>query len=166
MAARLASLDMRENLSFAELKLRSLKLTDEEIASHLSWEGLAVKVCDLTAELTEAQLAAATERATLEAAQGRLDGERAARAAETIQRHDMTLDMDQLRILLQTTALQRETLQTARDGLVAQVMELTTERDLLKRDFTVAQQSRMSNAWSWARYGDRARALLWKSGTP
>ena len=135
IAARLSSLDMRENLTFAELKLRSLKLTDDEIASYLSWEGLAVKVCDLTEELTEAHLAAATERATLEAAQGRLDGERAARAAEAIQRRDMALEMDQLRILLQKTELQ----QTSRDGLVTQVMDLATERDLLRRDFAVAQ---------------------------
>ena len=42
IAARLATLDM---------KLRSLKLTDQEICDYLSWEGLVVKVCDLTAEL-------------------------------------------------------------------------------------------------------------------
>ena len=44
MAARLlATLDM---------KLRSLKLTDQEIfCDYLSWDGLVVKVCDLTAEL-------------------------------------------------------------------------------------------------------------------
>ena len=141
MAARLATLDLREDLSFAELKLRSLKLTDDEIVSHLSWEGLAVKVCDLTAELTEAQLAAATERATLEAAQGRLDGERAARAAETIQRREMALEMDQLRILLQKTEHQQNVLQTSRDGLVAQVLELQSERDLLRSDLVSAQQS-------------------------
>ena len=69
MAARLASLDIRVDLTFAELKLRSLKLTDKEICDYLSWEGLTVKVCDLTAELTEA--AVARERATLEAAQER-----------------------------------------------------------------------------------------------
>ena len=116
-------------------------MTDEEIVSHLSWEGLAVKVCDLTAELTEAQLAAATERATLEAAQGRLDSERAARAAEAIQRREMALEMDQLRIQLQKMELQQNILQTSKDGLVQQVMDLSAERDLLRRDFAMAHQS-------------------------
>ena len=41
MAARLASLDLREDLTYPELKLRSLKLTNPEICDFLSWKGLA-----------------------------------------------------------------------------------------------------------------------------
>ena len=35
MAARLASLELREDLTYPELKLRSLKLTDREICDFL-----------------------------------------------------------------------------------------------------------------------------------